>query len=118
MFDLRLLFLNGIFLLSAIISVFYFFIIGEAMKAIFCIVITLFLLPIVFLKNKIKFYDGFCVLFSWKLIGMLPVIVEYKEIQEISKINKYKVKINHKTKTNAFVFDANKFISKINTYLK
>lgn len=119
MFELRLLFFHGLFLLVAVFAMIYFFMINEILKSVFCLIVIMTLLPIVLIKNKIKFYDDFCVLFAWRVIGVLPVFVDYSNILSVEICSKHKVVIKTKGIKNkkicVFVFDSDLFVEKINS---
>lgn len=109
MFELRLLIMHGSFLLAALVAMLYSFISGDLARVLFCSIVIFVLFPIVFFKNKIRFYDDFCVLFSYKLIGILPIVVDYKDITNIEVISNYKVKVKHKYDCNVYVLNSGKF---------
>lgn len=118
MYELRLLLLHGSFLVISIIAGMYSLFIGDISRLVLCLIIVVTLTPIVLLKNKIKFYDDFCVLYAWKFFAILPIVVEYDSIINVTKKSNRCVKVEHQFKNSIYVFSSDKFINELNKKVK
>ncbi len=67
-------------------------------------------LMLLLFRYKIVLFDDMMMIYEWKMFAMLPSVIYYNDIQEISIKNKHCVMISHKKKNYIYVFDAQKFI--------
>lgn len=82
---------------------------------IILLLVTLFLLTARF---KIILFDDMMMIYEWKLIALLPTVIEYKDIQDIKRISKHCVEITHHKISRVYVFDSQKFIDEYNHFNK
>ena len=50
------------------------------------------------------------IVYVWKIAAILPILIEYKDIQSIELKSKYHVLINHKYVSHIYVSDSKKFM--------
>ena len=74
--------------------------------------IALFLL---ILRYNMVLFDDMMMIYEWKVVAMLPTVIEYKDIQSMTVVNRHKVDIQHTHKSSVYVFDSQEFV---NTYDK
>lgn len=80
---------------------------GGLIGAILLLVIALMLL---LTRYKMVMYDDMMMIYEWKIVAMLPSIIEYKDIQEIKALSKHRVFIKHKHKSKIYVFNSQRFL--------
>lgn len=55
-------------------------------------------------------FDDMMIIYEWKVIAMLPVVIEYKDIQSIKKHSKHHIVVHHKRKSHIYVFNSDLFL--------
>lgn len=67
-------------------------------------------LTLVIGRYNIILFDDSMILYEWKLAAMLPIVVDYHDIQNVEKKSKHHLVIEHKKKTHVYVFNSDEFI--------
>ena len=88
----------------------YSLLIGNKLPAIGCFLLATiaFFMTIVRYKNILM--DDTMMIYEWKIMAMLPTMIEYKDIQSVEKIGKHRLVVKHKKESYVYVFDSDAFI--------
>ncbi|MEE3309513.1 MAG: hypothetical protein VZR57_10250, partial [Sharpea azabuensis] len=58
---------------------------------------------------NVTFDDSYLVTYEWKVIMLIPVLVEYKDIRSFEVVSKHRIKVGYLNRTtNLYVFNAAK----------
>ncbi|MCI9049957.1 MAG: hypothetical protein HFF36_10030 [Coprobacillus sp.] len=105
------MFLLCIMMLCVFVGMAIYYFINKSMPRFIAMLIFSFIaLTLVLGRFNIVLFDDSMILYEWKLAAMLPIIVDYKDIKNIEKRSKHCIIVEHKKKTNIYVFNSEKFL--------
>ena len=81
-------------------------------------ILTFMAIVLLLFRYKIVLFDDMMMIYEWKVLAMLPVVIQYKDIQSIEKVSKCHVVIHHQKESHVYVFDSQKFIDAYHTLNK
>ena len=88
-----------------------YYLVNKSMPRFIAMLIFSFIaLTLVLGRFNIVLFDDSMILYEWKLAAMLPIVVDYKDIKNIEKKSKHCVVVEHKKKTNVYIFNSNQFL--------
>lgn len=108
--ELRLLFICFIAFLGMVILCGYALILHDHKRLILTLVLSIIALDMGLRKFNIRLFDECMLIYEYKIIGLLPTIIEYENITEVQAITQYKVKINHTKISTIYVINSRKFV--------
>lgn len=103
------LFCMVLFVVFVVASVYY-FMNKDMARAIAMLIFTLIALMLWLGRFNIILFDDSMILYEWKFAAMLPIAVEYQDVQSIDKKSKHRVEVIHKHKTQVYVKNSDDFI--------
>jgi len=65
-------------------------------------------------RYKLILFDDCMIIYEWKVLAMLPSVIEYKDIQSVEMKTNHHIIIQHKRKSHIYVFHAHQFIETYN----
>ena len=65
---------------------------------------------LLFARYKIILFDDMMIIYEWKILAMLPTVIEYKDIQSIEKKSQHQLYIYHQKRSSIYVMNADEFI--------
>ena len=72
-------------------------------------VICVLAVSLLIFSYNVTFDDSYLVTYEWKVIMLIPVLVEYKDIRSFEVISKHRIKVGYLNRTtNLYVFNAAK----------
>lgn len=83
---------------------------GYKAQMIGAIMLTLIALYLLVLSYKMVLFEDVMMIYEWKVLAMLPTMIEYKDIQSIEKKSSHHLIIHHKHESHIYVFDSEQFI--------
>ncbi len=86
---------------------------GEKTKVIAMSLLSLIAFGLLVGRYKIVLFEDAMIVYEWKIFAMLPVMIDYKDIQFIEKKTKHHLVVQHKRLTHIYVFNSDVFM---NTY--
>ena len=89
------------------------FINKDMKKAIIMLVLSFVALSLLLGRYNIILFDQSVILYEWKIFAMLPINVEYNDIQSVEIKSNHHVVVKHKKKTHVYVFNALKFVESL-----
>ena len=96
-----------------IFSIIFFFVIGgvcvyfaldhNRSKVIIGVILSFVVLMMLTTKYNMKIFNDSMLVYEFKGIGILPALIDYKDVKEIKLVSKHKVKIKHKAINEHFI---------------
>lgn len=86
---------------------------GEKTKVIAMSLLSLIAFGLLVGRYKIVLFEDAMIVYEWKIFAMLPVMIDYKDIQFIEKKSKHHLVVQHQRLTHIYVFNSDVFM---NTY--
>lgn len=86
---------------------------GEKTKVIAMSLLSLIAFGLLVGRYKIVLFEDAMIVYEWKIFAMLPVMIDYKDIQFIEKKSKHHLVVHHQKLTHVYVFNSDVFM---NTY--
>ena len=91
----------------------YFAIDHNKSKVIIGLILLFVLLSIITTKYNMKIFNDSMLVYEFKGIGILPALIDYKDVKEIKLVSKHKVKIKHKGISTLYILDAESFYEEV-----
>ncbi len=82
------------------------------------VVLSFVALTLLIGRYNIMIFDDSVILYEWKILAMLPINVEYKNIKSVEMKSNHHVVIRHKKKSHVYVFNALKFVESLEKEMK
>ena len=106
-----------------IFSIIFFFVIGgvcvyfaldhNRSKVIIAVILSFVVLMMLTTKYNMKIFNDSMLVYEFKGIGILPALIDYKDVKEIKLVSKHKVKIKHKGISTLYILDAESFYEEV-----
>ena len=120
--DFRMLIFSIIFFLAVSGACVYFALDNNRTKVIIGIILAFTLLIILTTKYNMKIFNDSTLIYEFKGIGILPALIEYKDIKGVTLLGKHKLKIKHRGQSTLYILNAEAFyeelMENINEYKK
>ena len=91
----------------------YFAIDHNKSKVIIGLILLFVLLSIITTKYNMKIFNDSMMIYEYKGIGILPALVDYKDIKDVELISKHKIKIKHRTSSTLYILNAQEFYNEL-----
>ena len=106
-----------------IFSIIFFFVIGgvcvyfaldhNRSKVIIGVILSFVVLMMLTTKYNMKIFNDSMMIYEYKGIGILPALVDYKDIKDVELISKHKIKIKHRTSSTLYILNAQEFYNEL-----
>ena len=106
-----------------IFSIIFFFVIGgvcvyfaldhNRSKVIIGVILSFVVLMMLTTKYNMKIFNDSMLIYEFKGIGIMPALVDYKNIKDVTLISKHKVKIKHRGTSTLYILDAEAFYEEL-----
>ncbi|MEI3326377.1 MAG: hypothetical protein V8R64_07915 [Thomasclavelia sp.] len=102
--------------------VFFFVIVGVCIyfaldhnrsKVIIGVILSFVVLMMLTTKYNMKIFNDSMLIYEFKGIGIMPALVDYKNIKDVTLISKHKVKIKHRGTSTLYILDAEAFYEEL-----
>ena len=87
------------------------FLTEKKMPMIGSVILALIALFLLLVRYKNILMDDVMVIYEWKMIAMLPTMVDYKDILSVEKKSKHVVNVQHIRLSKVYVFDSDDFVN-------
>ena len=111
--ELRMLCINSTLLIAMLIGMIFFFMEGELARGLIGSFIVLLMLTMVFGKYTLKIFDDSLLGYEFKGIGIMPILIEFKDIKNIALVSKHKIIVEHNHKTTLYITNASAFYQEV-----
>ncbi|MBS5588460.1 MAG: hypothetical protein KHX14_06540 [[Clostridium] spiroforme] len=89
-------------------------------KVIIGLILLFVLLSMIVTKYNMKIFNDSMMIYEYKGIGILPALIDYKDIKDVELISKHKIKVKHRSVSTLYILNAQEFynelIEKMNEY--
>ena len=116
--DLRMTIIIGLLFIGLAILAFISAMNHDKVRMIIALIASFIALIMMLTKYKIILFDDVMMIYQWQVAAMLPVMIKYEDIKELSSKSKHCVVIQHKRKSKVYVFDSEQFIETYNELKK
>ena len=120
--EFRMLIFSIIFFFVIAITCIYFALDHNRSKVIVGVILSFVVLMMLTTKYNMRIFNDSMLIYEYKIIGILPAMIDYKDVQEIELVSKHKVRVRHRGTTMLYILDANSFyeevMENINEYRK
>ena len=82
-------------------------------KVIIGLILLFVLLSIITTKYNMKIFNDSMMIYEYKGIGILPALIDYKDIKDVELISKHKIKIKHRTSSTLYILNAQEFYNEL-----
>lgn len=118
--ELRMLIITLVLDLAIVAGMIYFGLNGQRSKIIIGAVFLLITLPMTLIKFNCRLFNDSMMIYHLRAIGIVPALVDYKDIKEHKLISKHKVYFKHKSRSTLYLVNAQAFyedfLEKYNEY--
>lgn len=120
--EFRMMIFTAIFFLAVSGACVYFALDNNRTKVIIGVILAFTILMIITTKYNMKIFNDSTLVYEFKGIGILPVLIEYKDIKNVDLVGKHKLKIKHRGRSTIYILNATDFyeelMENINEYKK
>ena len=82
-------------------------------KVIIGIILSFVILMMLTTKYNMKIFNDSMLIYEFKAIGIMPALVDYKNIEEVTLVSKHKVKVKHRSLSKLYILDAKSFYEEL-----
>lgn len=82
-------------------------------KVIIGLILLFVLLSIITTKYNMKIFNDSMMIYEYKGIGILPALIDYKDVKDVKLISKHKIKIKHRSSTTIYILSAQEFYNEL-----
>lgn len=107
--ELRMLYIIGILFFIASGGAIYFLVLQNIKKAVIALVLSFIALTTLIARYRMAIYEDYMVVYVYKGIGILPIVIDFENIKEMTLLSKHKIQIEHTMMTKIYIVDAQAF---------
>ena len=111
--EFRMLIFSVVFFFVIIGVCIYFALDHNRSKVIIGVILSFVVLMMLTTKYNMKIFNDSVLIYEFKGIGIMPALVDYKNIKDVTLISKHKVKIKHKGISTLDILDAETFYEEL-----
>lgn len=115
--EYRMFLFSIIFFLAVVMACIYFAISGNQSKVIIGAVLAGVILILFGSRFNMKIFNDSVMIYEYKIIGVLPGLIEFKNIKEVKLLSKHRLKIKHKGVSVVYLFNAEAFYEELLEYI-
>lgn len=83
----------------------------DFLRSMGLLLLSMMALVLMLTRYKIILFTDEMMIYEWKVLAMLPVMIRYQDIRSLEKKSKHHVIIEHQKKSHVYVFHSDDFIS-------
>ena len=111
--EFRMLIFSIVFFFVLIGVCIYFALDHNRSKVIIGVILSFVILMMLTTKYNMKIFNDSILIYEFKGIGIMPALVDYENIKEVTLISKHRVKIKHKGASMLYILDAESFYEEL-----
>lgn len=111
--EFRMLCINMTLFILMMVGMIFFFIEKEFSRAIIGSVIIFIMATMILSKYTLKVFDDSMLGYHLKGIGIIPILIEFKDIKEVTVLSSHRLCIEHNEKSTMYIVDANAFYQEL-----
>lgn len=107
--ELRLVIICLIAFLGMVVLTFQAILLKDTSRIILTLVFSFLAITMVLSRFNMCLFNDYMLIYEYKIIGILPTIIEYKDVKAVKVLSKHKIEIKHLKTSYVYVFNAKKF---------
>ncbi|MBS5114092.1 MAG: hypothetical protein KHY88_00065 [Erysipelotrichaceae bacterium] len=107
--ELRLVIICLIAFLGMVVLTFQAILLKDTSRIILTLVFSFLAITMVLSRFNMCLFNDYMLIYEYKIIGILPTIIEYKDVKAVKVVSKHKIEIKHLKTSYVYVFNAKKF---------
>ena len=111
--EFRMLIFSIVFFFVIVGVCIYFALDHNRSKVIIGVILSFVVLMMLTTKYNMKIFNDYMLIYEFKGIGIMPALVDYKNIKDVTLISKHKVKIKHRGTSTLYILDAEAFYEEL-----
>ena len=111
--EFRMLIFSIVFFFVIVGVCIYFALDHNRSKVIIGVILSFVVLMMLTTKYNMKIFNDSMLIYEFKGIGIMPALVDYKNIKNVTLISKHKVKIKHRGTPTLYILDAEAFYEEL-----
>ena len=111
--EFRMLIFSIVFFFIIIGVCIYFALDHNRSKVIIGVILSFVVLMMLTTKYNMRIFNDSVMIYEFKGIGIMPALVDYKDIKEVTLISKHKVKVKHRGVSTLYILDAEAFYEEL-----
>ena len=111
--EFRMLIFSIVFFFVIVGVCIYFALDHNRSKVIIGVILSYVVLMMLTTKYNMKIFNDSMLIYEFKGIGIMPALVDYKNIKDVTLISKHKVKIKHRGTSTLYILDAEAFYEEL-----
>lgn len=111
--EFRMLIFSIVFFFVIIGVCIYFALDHNRSEVIIGVILSFVILMMLTTKYNMKIFNDSILIYEFKGIGIMPALVDYENIKEVTLISKHRVKIKHKGASMLYILDAESFYEEL-----
>ncbi|WP_305140186.1 hypothetical protein [Thomasclavelia cocleata] len=82
-------------------------------KVIIGVILSFVILMMLTTKYNMKIFNDSILIYEFKGIGIMPALVDYENIKEVTLISKHRINVKHKGTSMLYILDAESFYEEL-----
>lgn len=116
--ELRMFIFTSCLFLLTLSGTIYFIIEKSLARILIASLITFMILMMVLTRYNMKVFNDSLLGYEWIGIGIMPVLIEFKDIRNMKYLSKHKIQIEHTHKTILYVVNAEAFYQELEKHVE
>lgn len=111
--EFRMLIISVVLFFVVIATTVYFAMIHNQSKMIIGIILSFVVLMMLTTKYNMRIFNDSMMIYEFKGIGILPALIDYKDIKEVKLVGKHKVIVKHRKVSTLYILNAQDFYDEL-----
>lgn len=116
--EMRMLVILILLIIVMLSGTVYFLVIKDLARTLIASLLSFITIMMLFTKYTMKVFNDSLLGYEFKGIGILPELIEFKDIKEYTLISKHSIDIEHGHKTRLHIVNASAFYQELDTSMK
>ena len=82
-------------------------------KVIIGVILSFVVLMMLTTKYNMKIFNDSMMIYEFKGIGILPALIEYNDVKNVTLLSKHKIRIKHRGTSTLYILDAESFYEEV-----
>ena len=107
--DIRMLVFSIVLEFACLVTAIYFM--NDKIKMIIALFLAISLIPTLLIHFHAKIFDDSMIVYVFKGIAIIPEIIAFQDIKEVTQLSKHRITIIHKKTSHLWIVDASAFMN-------
>lgn len=107
--EFRMLIFSIVFFFVIIGVCIYFALDHNRSKVIIGVILSFVVLMMLTTKYNMKIFNDSMLIYQFRGIGIMPALIDYKDVKDVQLLSKHKVKVKHRSISTLYILDAKAF---------